>query len=63
MSKMSWVSAWVAVVEANGSLPSILEDMTLDELTHLSEVAMNLDHQARLAWLRKSRQQRRDGDQ
>jgi hypothetical protein len=63
MSKMSWVSAWVAVVEANGSLPSILEDMTLDELEYISDVALNLDRQARRVWYRKLAQDYQEGNQ
>lgn len=54
---MSKISAWVAATEDEGrgypTLRSILADMTLEELEHLSDVALNLDHQARRMWFQK----------
>ena len=53
MSKMTWVSAWVAATEDDGSLQSVLDDMTLEELEYVGEVSLNLDRQARRTWFRK----------
>lgn len=55
--KMTWVSAWVATLDDEGrgypTLRGILDDMSLAELEHISDVAMNLDRQARRVWTRK----------